>query len=44
METKNQTGEQEEKVDYSNLKQYTKKQLINICIMTTVMVGLLFKL
>ena len=32
MKRKIQTREQEEKVDYSNLKQYTKKQLLNICI------------
>ena len=63
MESKNQIGEQ---VDYDNLEQYTKKELLNICtdlnltvnksflkikgwqfdicIMMTVMVGLVLKL
>ena len=31
MESKNQTGDQEEKVDYDNLDQYTKRELVNIC-------------
>ena len=31
MESKNQTGDQEQKVDYDNLEQYTKRELLNIC-------------